>query len=215
VANLDMNDKGEVTGTVKLTFSGAPAVGWRHTALSGDAESVKHQLLTELEDMLPKSLEVKVHEIQGADDYENPLVVTYDVKGTIGTATGKRLLMPADLFEAGATASFPHEKREQAVYFYYPHSLLDALRVNFVKGFELEAAPDAAKFNYPAAEQYILDVTSTPTSFTTRRGHLRGEVIVQQKDYDALRKFYTQFESKDQESVVLKVLSTGAAAGGN
>jgi hypothetical protein len=38
---------------------------------------------------------------------------------------------------------------------------------------------------------------------------------VQQKDYDSLRKFYTQFESKDQESVVLKVAPAASAAAGN
>jgi hypothetical protein len=215
VANLDMNDKGEVTGTIKLTFTGSPAVSWRHSALSGDVESLNHELVKWLGERVPKSLEVKVSEMVDVDDYEKPLVVMFDVKGTMGTVTGKRLLMPADFFEAGATATFPHEKREQAVYFHYPQSTLDALRVNFPKEFELEATPDSAKFSYPGAEQYTLAITSAPTSFTTRRGHLRGEVLVMQKDYDALRKFYAQFESKDQESVVLKVVSSGAAAGGN
>jgi hypothetical protein len=35
------------------------------------------------------------------------------------------------------------------------------------------------------------------------------------KDYDTLRKYYSQFESKDQESVVLKATPAVAAAGGN
>jgi len=38
---------------------------------------------------------------------------------------------------------------------------------------------------------------------------------VMPKDYDGLRKYYTQFESKDQESVVLKEAPAAAAAGGN
>jgi hypothetical protein len=190
-------------------------LNWRHTALSGDEESLNHELLTELEDMVPKTLEVKVSTVQGVDDYENPLIVMYDVKGTLGTPTGKRLVMPADIFEAGATATFPHEKREQAVYFHYPHSTLDAMRVKFAQGFQVEAMPDAAKLDYPAGERYVLGVTSSGNSFTTQRNHLRDEVLVQQKDYDSLRKFYTQFESKDQESVVLKVAPAASAAAGN
>ena len=33
------------------------------------------------------------------------------------------------------------------------------------------------------------------------------------KDYDSLRKFYSQFESKDQESVVLKAAPAVAGVG--
>jgi len=214
LADLHMDDKGEVTGTVKLTFVGSPALVWRHTALSGDAESLNHELTERLEGMVPKSLEVKVAKVEGVDDYENPLVVTYDVTGTIGSATGKRLLLPADIFQAGATASFPHEKREQAVYFEYPQSTRDAMRLKFPQGFQLEATPDVASFDLPGQEQYKLSITTAANGFLTQRTHLRGEVLVQPKDYDTLRKFYTQFESKDQESIVLKVVA-GAAAGGS
>ena len=215
VADLHMDDKGEVTGTVKLTFLGSPALIWRHSALSGDAESMNRELRKELEDMVPKSLEVKVGAIEGVDAYESPLVVNYEVKGTLGTTTGKRLLLPADIFEAGATASFPHEKREQAVYFHYPQATFDAMRIKFPQGFQMEATPDAATFDLPGLEEYKLGVTTASDGFLTRRTHARGEVLVQTKDYDTLRKFYTQFESKDQESVVLKVVPAGTAAGGN
>jgi hypothetical protein len=212
VANLDMDEKGEIAGTIKLTFMGAAAVGWRHAALSGDDESLKSGLRTHLEAMVPKSLEVKVDTIENLQDYEQPLVVTYQVKGTLGTPTGKRLIMPSDLFEAGSSATFSDEKRVQAVYFNYPQLMQDALRINFLKGFNVEAVPTAAKFDLPKEEMYTFSVTGDATGFTARRNHGQDEIIVMPKDYDGLRKFYSQFESKDQESVVLKVAATTTAA---
>jgi hypothetical protein len=204
VANLEMNEQGEIAGKIDLTFSGAPALAWRHRALRGDTESLRNALRTHLEDMLPKSLEVKVLSIQDLDAYEKPLAVSYEVNGSLGTATGKRLVLPVDLFEAASTPAFPHEKRELAVYFRYPEVRQDALRIKFTKGFAVEAVPEPAKFAIPSRETYSLTVESTPTSFTTRRTFADGDVLVKPEEYAELRKFHSQFEGKDQESVVLK-----------
>jgi hypothetical protein len=191
-----------------ITYSGTAAVRWRHTALSGDDESLHHALQKSLEDKLPKSLEVKVGAIKNLTDYEKPLVVSYSVTGTLGTLTGKRLVVPANPLMAGVSATFPHEKREQPVYFEYPEIVQDALRVNFKKGFAVEATPAAENFKYLDAELYDLAVTSDATSFTTRRTHLQGETLVYAQDYASLRQFYSQFESKDKEDVALKVVPT-------
>jgi hypothetical protein len=119
-----------------------------------------------------------------------------------------------DMFEAGSTAAFPHEKRELAVYFRYPEIEQDALRIKFTKGFAVEAIPEPAKFAIPSRETYSLTVESTPTSFTTRRTYADGDVLVKPDQYTELRKFHSQFEGKDQESVVLKAMPTQTATAG-
>jgi hypothetical protein len=212
IAMLSMDEKGAVTGKIDMTYTGTAAVNRRHRALSGDDESLHHALQTSMEDKLPKSLEVKVGAIENLTDYEKPLKVSYTVTGTMGTPTGKRLLMPADIFLAGASATFPHEKREQPVYFEYPELVQDALRVSFPKGFALEAVPVADKFMFLNQEAYDITVTADATSFTTKRDHIQGEALVPVKDYETLRKFYSQFESKDKESVVLKMVPVETAS---
>jgi hypothetical protein len=209
VANLTIEETGGMSGTIDMTFAGAAALSWRQTALRGDAESLNHALQESMEAMLPKSLEVKVGKISNLEEYEKPLLVSYAVKGTMGSTAGKRLLLPVDLFLAQESATFPHEKREQPVYFHYAQTLQDAVRVKFGAGFQVEAVPPAEKFNLAGQEAYDLNVTASGQSVTTYRNYVHGELVVPTKDYDALRKFYAQFESKDQESVVLK-----AAAGG-
>jgi hypothetical protein len=217
VANLNMDDQGQITGSIKLTFIGAAAVEWRHTALRGDDESLKHSLQTFLGDMVPKSLEVMVDAIENLQDYEQPLVVNYGVNGTMGTATGKRLILPSDLFEVGSSATFSDEKRVQAVYFHFPHYTEDALRISMPARYSVEAVPTTAKFGLSQEEVYAFSVVGDGRGFTTRRVHAQDELFVLPKDYDALRKYYTQFESKDQEGVVLKVApaATTAAPAGN
>jgi hypothetical protein len=56
-----------------------------------------------------------------------------------------------------------------------------------------------------------------PLVFTTTwKGRLeQPPASVRQKDNEALRKYYAQFESKDQESVVPEVKPVAEAAAGN
>ncbi len=209
VANLKMDATGLVDGKIDMTYMGVTAVRWRHTALSGDDESLKHELRTSLEEIIPHTLEVKDVTVSNIADYENPLKVTYTVQGTVGSWTGKRLVVPADLFLVNQKATFPHEKREVAVDFRYPSSTRDALRINFPSNFSIEAAPSNAKYGMKQMAGYGMAVESAPTSFTTRRDYIFGELYIMPDEYAQLRSFYSQFEANDQQSVVLK--STAAA----
>lgn len=214
VANLNMDPQGQIEGKIDLTYTGSAALHWRQVALRGDEESLKHDLKTSAEEMLPRTLEVTVNSIKDVDEYEKPLVVSYEVKGTIGASAGKRLVVPADLFLAGEKATFPDEKREIAVYFHYPRMTQDAVRINFRGGFAVEATPTAAKYEIPKVGAYTMEVTSTPTSFTTRRNYVFGDIFVLPTEYPQLRSFYSQFESNDQQSVVLKAEAAGAPTTG-
>lgn len=204
VANLNMDSNGQVTGKIDFTFSGSPALRWRHISLSGDDESFKHELRTSLEHMLPHSLEVKDVTVSDVDNYEQPLKVSYTVAGTAGSWTGKRLVLPADLFLANQKATFPHEKRDIAVDFHYPSRVLDALRINFPSNFSVEASPSAAKFSLAKEAAYGMNVVSAPNNFTTRREYDFGEVFILPTEYTQLRSFYSQFETNDQQSIILK-----------
>jgi hypothetical protein len=208
VANLTMDPAGKITGKIDMSYSGASAIRWRHASLRGDDESLKHQLRTSLEEMIPHSLEVKDVTVDNIADYENPLKVTYQVEGTLGSWTGKRLVLPIDIFLVNHKATFPHEKREIAVDFNYPQWTRDALRINFPSNFSVEAAPAAAKYNFEKLAAYGMTTESAATSFTTRRDYIFADVFVLPTEYTQLRSFYSQLETNDQQSIILKSTAT-------
>ncbi len=211
VANLDMSKDGEVTGKVDLTFIGSPAVRWRQAALRGDEESLRKELRESAEAMLPRTLEVEVAEIQETKSFEKPLVVKYKVKGTLGSAMGKRTVLPSDIFLANASATFSHQKRETSVYFDYPQVTRDAVRINLPPDVAVEAVPASVKYDIPNRGLYSLQIAQAPASITTRRDLIFNDVLVETKDYPQLRTFYSQFESKDQESVILRPAAATSA----
>jgi len=205
VASLDMDARGQVSGKIDLIFTGDEALIWRQSALKGDEESVRDGLRKMLEDRLPKSLDVTVGSVQNLEDYEQPLKVSYGVKGDLGIVTGKRLIVPADIFESGSAATFPQDKRETAVYFHFPQLIQDALRINFPTGFEVEAAPMGDKYEIPKRAVYSVNFETSPTSITTRRNYAMADILFMPEDYTALRSFYAQIETKDKESVVVRI----------
>ncbi len=207
VANLTMNAQGEVTGKVDLSFWGSAALYWREVSLRGDADSLRKDLRETAEQLLPKTLEIEVVDIKDVTDYEKPLVVSYKVKGTLGNAMGKRMMLPADLFLANQAATFPHETRDVAVYFHYPQFMQDAVRINFPQELVLEGAPASATYTVPKVASYTINIAPGAGNITTRRDFSFGNIFVLSKDYPDVRSFYTQLEAKDQENLVLKVAS--------
>ena len=203
VANLTLDAHGEAHGTVKMTYMGSPALRWRQTSLEGDEASLRHELQESVEQILPRGMEVKVGTIDRLTDAEQPLTVNFDVSGVAGSGTGKRLLLPADLFEANARPTFPHEKREVAVYFEYPHMVQDAIRINFPSTFSVESMPKPDKLQLAQSIVYNVATEQTPTSYTLRRNFSLGEIIYPIKEYPELRSFYSKVENKDQENLVL------------
>jgi hypothetical protein len=212
VADLTMDEHGEVTGTVKMTYMGAPALTWRHRSLSGDDASLNRELRTNLEHLLPGGMEVKVASIEKLTSYEEPLVVSFNVKGPIGAPTGKRLLIPGDIFVSNEKASFPHEKREIPVYFDYTHMVQDAVRVHLPPSIKVESLPTPEKEQMQTFALYTLTAESAPNSITVRRNFSLAEFLFQPKEYPDLRSFYNKMETKDQESVVLTASPAAAAS---
>lgn len=203
LADLKMDEQGNVKGTVTLRYTGPSALHWRQEAVTGDTVSLNRNLTSYAERILPNGMDVKVSSIQNLTEYEAPFSVTYDVSGPIGSSTGKRLLIPGDLFEVNTKTRFPHEKRETPVYFEYPSMTLDAVRVAYPASIGIESAPKQDTLAFQNHASYSRKTEQALNSITTRRSFAVGEVMFLAPEYPELRTFYSSIENKDQESIVL------------
>jgi hypothetical protein len=211
IADLTLDEHGEATGSVTMKYQGAPALRWRQTFLRGDETSLKRDLQTSMERLMPTGMDVKVASIQQLQEYEQPLEVHFEVKGQIASSTGKRLLVPADIFEVNAKPTFPHEKRELPVYFDYTSSTLDAVRVHYPASMAVESAPATQQLPYQKTAMYTLQSETAQNAVTVRRSFLMGDIVFPKEEYPDLRAFYTKMETKDQEPVVLKIATQAAS----
>jgi hypothetical protein len=211
IADLSIDEHSAVTGTIKINYIGDPALHWRQQSLAGDASSLERELHDSVTQLLPQGMEVKVTSIEKLADYEQPLTVNFAVNGTLGSFTGKRILLPGDVFESNSRNTFPHEKREIPVYFSYPHMMQDAVRVKFPASLNIESFPTSEKIPFQNFAVYSMTTTSTSTSVLVQRNYSLSEIIYMAKEYPELRSFYSKMETKDQESVVLTTAPVHAA----
>ena len=211
VADLTLDEHGEASGTVKMTYNGDPALHWRQESLRGDTTSLKEDLKTSMERLLPGGMEVKVTNMQDLENPDKPLVVEFEVKGAIGSPTGKRLLIQANLFQVNATPTFPNSKREQAVVLEYPSFYQDAVRIKYPATMAIESVPAAATEKLKTAALYGSSVKEGAGSVTFYRNLMVGEDVFPVSEYPELRAFYGKVETKDQEPMVL--IHAGVRAG--
>ena len=203
VADLTLDDSGLATGTVTLTETGNAALGWRQQGLRGDDTALNTDLRSHMEHMLPGGMEVRVTAVEGLTDADKPLVIHYAVKGAIGSSTGKRLLIPADLFEGNTRPRFLAAKRDLPVDLHYAAMRQDAIRVKLPSSMVIESTPQNAKQTLNTEAMFELFSRSTPNSITFFRNLSSGRAMYLASEYSDLRSFFTKLEANDQEALVL------------
>jgi hypothetical protein len=211
-ADLTLDASGGVTGTVKILMNGPAALYWRQLNLTSDPEEVKKQFNESLHDLLPQGVSGEVDRFMGLDSYASNLAVIVKVSGALGTTTGKRLLVPGFFFSTGAHAQFAStDKRETAVDLHYAEQIIDDVVYHLPAGFTVESAPQPVQL--PWADRAALVVKTAPAAGSIEIKHIfaRGFVLLEPKDYPALREYYQKLATNDQQQLVLK--AAGEAAG--
>jgi hypothetical protein len=212
VAELTVDVQGGSAGTVKILMNGPAALRWRQLGLTSDPEEVKKQLSESLQDLLPQGITGEVEKIQGLDTATDFLSVTAKVSGQLGSATGKRLLLPGFFFSTRAHTQFvSEEKREHAVDLHYAEQVIDDAVYHLKPGLAVESAPTPVQLPWP--DHATLVVKTTPGAGTIDIKHIfaRGFVLLDPKEYPALRDYYQKVAANDQQQLVL----TTAGAAGN
>jgi hypothetical protein len=212
VADLKLDDKGDANGAVLLSWTGDPALQWRQRALATDETKLHEDLVKEMREMLPDGMEVKLAEVSNLTEYEKPLKARFEVEGPVGSSTGKRLLVPADVFEANAKPRFTEAKRETPVDLHYARQVQDVMRLTLPNGLTIESTPEDDKQAFANKALFEVKATRAAGSVTSYRTTMLAMPLFLPGDYDGLRGFYGKLDAKDQETIVLS-RAPGAAAG--
>lgn len=210
-ADLQLDADGKVSGTVRVAMTGSPALAWRQRALETDEAAVRKEFEDEMKGRLPSGMEVQVTSFEGLADWNTPLIANLTVTGSMGTSLGKRLLLPADFFEAGVKPLFVSEKRQFAVYMDYASAYEDDVQLTLPAAMEVEALPKDAQIplndsQHPGGMVGIYRVTYQASAHTLslHRVFAIGTPIFHVSEYPALRDFYGKVNGQDQEQVVLR-----------
>jgi hypothetical protein len=212
-ADLTLDATGGVSGTVKILMNGPQALHWRQLNLSSDPEEVNKQFSESLHGLLPQGIAAEVAGFKGLDTSEGYMQAVVKVSGQLGNATSKRLLVPGFFFSTGAHAQFvAEEKREAAVDLHYAEQVIDDVVYRLPAGFTVESAPQPAQLPWP--DHAVMVVKTTPGAGVIDIKHIfaRAFILLDPKEYPALREYYQKIAASDQQQLVL---AQAPAAAGN
>ena len=184
-------------------MSGQEALRWRQTAIENDETEVKKQFDHELESLVPDGVEAHVVHFLSLDDPDTFLMAVVTVRGTLGTATSKRLILPGFFFEArGHTPFVSQEKRLEAVDMHYGDRESEEITYHLPEGMLVEGLPPDANIPWTGHAAYVTKTAQKPGQIVIARTLARAFTQAKPEEYQDLRGFYQKVAAGDQQQVV-------------
>ncbi len=202
--DLQLNDDGQLHGTLHISMTGSEALEWRQLALREDEDAAKKKFDTDLRNDLAPGIEVNTTRLDNLTDFTKPLLAEVEVSGTLGSKTGHRLLLPGTFFEAGAKTLFASEKRETPVYMQYPYAEVDQVRLKLPSNAAVEGVPQDSQLSFAPNGDYVAKFRNADGGIYQYGRRLRlANILYQTQDYAPLRDFFQKVSAQDQQQVVL------------
>jgi hypothetical protein len=204
IGDITLDSHGAFTGSFRFEMIGQEALRWRQVALRNDPEEVKKQFDKSLENIFPGSVEAHVDHFTGLDDPDVKLIAFVTAKGNLGTATSKRMMLPAFFFETrGAHPFVAQEKRQTPVDMQYESLVNDQVTYHLPAGFTVEGAPPDAKIAWPLHAVFTTKSISSPGQVIIYRSLASAFTFAKPEEYNDLRGFYQKIAAADQQQLVL------------
>jgi hypothetical protein len=203
-ANMTLSEDGSLKGSIVLEFKGAEALEHRLDAIDRDEAGRKKDLEDELKQWLPTGTVVKMAIAQGWEDGDAPLVARFDVEvPNYATLAGKRLLIPAFLFQSKENQAFAHAQRKYPLYFPYPFTDNDTVTLQVPSGFAPESIPAAqdAKLGNTARYQNVSNFDGI--RFVSQRQLAFNGIYFDLDKYSELKSFFGKVQAGDELQAVL------------
>lgn len=215
LGDVFIDAQGGVSGRINIIMNGQEALRWRQKALQEDETELKKEFDSEeLDGKVPEGVEAHADHFIGLSDPYADLMAVVMVKGAMGTATAKRMILPGFFFESRAGVPFVKEdKRVIPVDMHYARRVTDEITYHFPDGATVEGGLEDSTIPWPNHAALISKAVAQPGQITVRHTMLVGFTFVKPEEYQDLRAFYQKVAGTDQEQLVLDVAPAAQAAG--
>ncbi len=214
LGDVYLDAQGGITGHINIIMTGQPALHWRQAALEEDDAELKKQFDREVLDrIVPEGVEAHVDHFLSMNDPYTNLMAVVNLKGTLGTATSKRLILPGFFFETRSHVPFVNEeKRLEPVDMHYGDRVTDQVTYHLPDGVSVEGAPQDANIGWPGHALLIAKSLAQPGQIVIGKTLSVAFTFLKADEYQDLRGFYQKVAAADQEQLVLTTSAAAPAA---
>jgi len=158
----------------------------------------------ELKPWLPNGTIVKLASAGKWDASDEPLRATFSIQvPSYASLAGKRLLVPAYLFQARQMTTFKESQRRFPVYFPFAFSEIDKVAINVPEGYSAESIPQAQDARLPYAH-YQVQSQLNGSQLVTQRALLFNGIFFPVERYSELRGFFGKVQNGDEQQIVMQ-----------
>lgn len=209
LAKLDLLDDGTLQGELQVTFTGLEAYDRRTSVYQEDDAGRQKEIEDEIKEWLPPAATLEIEKIDDWESTEEPLRVEchLTIPG-FAASTGRRLLLPAAVFQVGGRHPFQHATRLYPVYFHYPFQEADDITIKLPEGFRVESLPKPRETKTPFAALETRRTQQSEDSLHIKRHLIMEGYFYRANYYPMLRSFYDTVRSADEERLVLQSAET-------
>ena len=205
---FQLDDSGNLEGDVTVTYKGLSALWRRNEEDDADDPARKKFLEDELKSFVPVSMEAELTSTPNWNASDTTLIAQFHVKipGWASNA-GHRTLVPAEIFGAGEKHVFESTIRVHPIYFSYAYVDSDDIIVKLPPGWQISNLPRPQGNNLKALE-YSIDAEKKESALHVSRKLAVNAEMVDVKYYSAVRKFFDDVRTGDDQQVVLSASSS-------
>ena len=201
-ADLTMNDDGALEGKLTVTYAGLEAHWRRIEERDEDGTEKKKFLEDEVKSWVPVGIDISLTNQPDWTSSSVTMVAVFDfkVEGWASPA-GKKILIPVSLFSAADKHMFEHAHRVHPIYFDFPTQAKDDVKLQLPLNWSVVSVP-----RIPAQDQkvvvYSVNVDDNKGSEHITRVLKLDLIGLDLKYYNALRNFFQQVKTGDEQQIV-------------
>lgn len=202
---------GTLTGSGRIEFSGHQSYSHK-TWNRGESKAEREERLKNyLRSAMSGSVEIESFTIENADVADKPFTYTFKVKVPgFAQRTGRRLFFQPNVFEKNAQPRFTANSRKYDVYFSYPFTENDDIRIELPAGFKLENAEspqDLIDSQKIGSHQTQIGVSNDGTYLVYKRNFSFGNggyIRFPAGSYAAVKQLFEAFNKADTHQMTLR-----------
>ena len=203
VARLQLNDHGQVEGTLAIGYFGQQALVRRLEGSRTDDVGRTKILEDEVKSWLPANAEVAISKPAQWDAVETPLVAEFKISSPMLMSGGKRVLLPTNIFQFNRPPMFAHPDRKQPIYFEFPSREMDDVHIKLPDNLQVESLPANQEVKLQYA-MYRAARKQDKNEIDMTRDLAIGTYVFPPAEYKDLKSFFDKVKEGDDEQVLLK-----------
>jgi hypothetical protein len=203
-AEMALDARGSLAGAITASFQGGEALERRLDALSTDEAGRKEGLEEEARSWLPPGASVKLKSAEGWQESEGPLVAVFTVElPSYAVVAGKRLVLPACIFQWRPMDAFQHKDRKYPVYFPYAFGETDTVAIRVPAENSLESLPPRQADNLSYA-RYFNETEFDGGRLVTHRVLQVNGIFFRVETYPEIKDFFRKVQAGDEQQAVVR-----------